>query len=121
MPSWGVAPALLPGLLLIVQFVRCAGSRARRRTAANLGGFATPLFCLQAECYEYLFEAAVRMRELGLDASRPPAPPALEQHANGTANGTAEPSECSLLLCGGAAKLIHYAAAMAGRWHLPCP
>lgn len=25
----------------------------------------------QAECYEYLFEAAVRLRQLGLDASRP--------------------------------------------------
>lgn len=36
----------------------------------------------QAECYEYLFEAAVRMRQLGLDASRPPAPPRL---ATGTA------------------------------------
>ena len=29
--------------------------------------------CLQAECYDYLFEAAVRMRGLGIDASLPPA------------------------------------------------
>jgi methylthioribulose 1-phosphate dehydratase / enolase-phosphatase E1 len=28
----------------------------------------------QAECYDYLFDAAVRMRQLGIDASRPPAP-----------------------------------------------
>ena len=42
--------------------------------------------CLQFECYEYLFEAAVRMRQLGLDAGRPPAPPALAA-ANGHAEG----------------------------------
>jgi methylthioribulose-1-phosphate dehydratase len=28
-----------------------------------------------AECYDYLFEAAVRMRQLGFDPSRPPAGP----------------------------------------------
>lgn len=27
----------------------------------------------QAECYDYLFEAAVRMRQLGLDPAAPPA------------------------------------------------
>ena len=31
----------------------------------------------QAECYEYIFEAALRMRDLGIDASRPPPPPQL--------------------------------------------
>ena len=31
----------------------------------------------QAECYEYIFEAALRMRDLGIDASRPPPPPPL--------------------------------------------
>lgn len=50
---------------------------------------------VQAECYEYLFEAAVRMRQLGMDASRPPAPLVLPHPtANGTANGTVA-SECS--------------------------
>ena len=28
----------------------------------------------QAECYDYLFEAALRMKAMGLDASRPPPP-----------------------------------------------
>ena len=28
----------------------------------------------QAECYDYLFEAALRMHALGIDAARPPAP-----------------------------------------------
>ncbi|KAL6753260.1 HAD-like domain-containing protein [Haematococcus lacustris] len=31
----------------------------------------------QAECYDYLFQAAVEMRKLGMDASKPPAPPPL--------------------------------------------
>ena len=26
----------------------------------------------QAECYDYLFDAAIRMRQLGYDASKPP-------------------------------------------------
>lgn len=48
----------------------------------------------QAECYEYLFEAAVRMAQLGIDASRPPAPliaPAAagKRTAAGEANGAA--------------------------------
>lgn len=37
----------------------------------------------QAECYDYLFEAAVKMAQLGIDASVPPPPPLA------TANGTA--------------------------------
>jgi methylthioribulose 1-phosphate dehydratase/enolase-phosphatase E1 len=45
----------------------------------------------QAECYDYLFDAAVRMAGLGIDASRPPAPlplPASEAAAaNGNGNG----------------------------------
>jgi methylthioribulose 1-phosphate dehydratase/enolase-phosphatase E1 len=41
----------------------------------------------QAECYDYLFAAAVKMAQLGLDASRPPAP-LLAAAANGArANG----------------------------------
>ena len=28
----------------------------------------------QAECYDYLFEAAVKMAQLGLNAAQPPAP-----------------------------------------------
>jgi methylthioribulose 1-phosphate dehydratase/enolase-phosphatase E1 len=40
----------------------------------------------QAECYDYLFEAALKMRAIGIDASRPPAPAALE-------NGHATSSE----------------------------
>jgi methylthioribulose 1-phosphate dehydratase/enolase-phosphatase E1 len=49
----------------------------------------------QAECYEYLFEAAVRMAALGIDASRAPAPliaaPAApaKRAAGGEANGGA--------------------------------
>ena len=42
----------------------------------------------QFECYEYLFEAAVRMRQLGLDAGRAPAPPLLQ--ANGHAAHASE-------------------------------
>ncbi len=42
----------------------------------------------QAECYDYLFEAAVRMAQLGIDASRPPPPLLLgDAAANGTSNG----------------------------------
>lgn len=37
----------------------------------------------QAECYDYLFEIAVKMAGMGMDASRPPAP----LLANGAANG----------------------------------
>jgi ribulose-5-phosphate 4-epimerase/fuculose-1-phosphate aldolase len=40
----------------------------------------------QAECYDYLFEAAVRMRQLGIDASQPPAPLIAD---GGAANGHA--------------------------------
>lgn len=32
----------------------------------------------QFECYDYIFEAAVRMKQLGMDASAAPAPPAVE-------------------------------------------
>lgn len=35
----------------------------------------------QAECYDYLFETAVRMHNMGLDASRPPAPLLLQNGA----------------------------------------
>jgi methylthioribulose 1-phosphate dehydratase / enolase-phosphatase E1 len=47
----------------------------------------------QAECYDYLFDAAVRMAALGIDASRPPAPMPLTSKeaaaaaANGNGNG----------------------------------
>jgi methylthioribulose 1-phosphate dehydratase/enolase-phosphatase E1 len=44
----------------------------------------------QAECYDYLFDAAVRMAALGIDASRPPAPlPLPEAASNGNATATA--------------------------------
>ncbi|KAK9833181.1 hypothetical protein WJX74_009483 [Apatococcus lobatus] len=39
----------------------------------------------QAECYDYLFEAAVRMRGMGIDASKP-----LPSASSGLANGTAK-------------------------------
>jgi methylthioribulose 1-phosphate dehydratase/enolase-phosphatase E1 len=37
----------------------------------------------QAECYDYLFEAAVKMAQLGINAALPPAP----LIANGTTHG----------------------------------
>ncbi|PSC73334.1 putative bifunctional methylthioribulose-1-phosphate dehydratase enolase-phosphatase E1 [Micractinium conductrix] len=40
----------------------------------------------QFECYEYLFEAAVRMHQMGLDAGRPPAPPAVAANGHATAD-----------------------------------
>lgn len=43
----------------------------------------------QAECYDYLFEAALRMKSLGVDASLPQAPAPLH---NGLANGHATES-----------------------------
>jgi methylthioribulose 1-phosphate dehydratase/enolase-phosphatase E1 len=44
----------------------------------------------QAECYDYLFDAAVRMAALGIDASRPPAPlPLPESNVAAAANGSA--------------------------------
>lgn len=46
----------------------------------------------QAECYDYLFEAAVRMRGLGIDAARPSAPPPLS-------NGHAVASACAPCCC----------------------
>ena len=49
----------------------------------------TPPLPPQFECYEYLFEAAVRMRQLGLDASRAPPPPLPAAVQPATANGTA--------------------------------
>ena len=65
---------------------------------------ARPSPSLQFECYEYLFEAAVRMHQMGLDAGRPPAPPAVAanghatgEHCCGTRSGAA-----SQLLAGGA-------------------
>ena len=62
--------------------------------------------CLQFECYEYLFEAAVRMRQLGLDAGRPPAPPALAA-ANGHAEG-AERAAKKARLGAGVASLVGF-------------
>lgn len=41
----------------------------------------------QAECYDYLFEAAVRMNAMGLDYRRPPVPNF--SNGNGTAPDTA--------------------------------
>lgn len=38
----------------------------------------------QFECYDYLFEAAVRMRQMGLDAGSPPAPPAVAANGHAT-------------------------------------
>ncbi|KAG1666540.1 hypothetical protein FOA52_014437 [Chlamydomonas sp. UWO 241] len=47
----------------------------------------------QAECYDYLFESALKMHQLGIDASRPPrtlalpAPKAEEASGNAAENG----------------------------------
>ena len=43
----------------------------------------------QAECYDYLFEAALRMTSLGIDASLPQAPVPLH---SGLSNGHAAES-----------------------------
>ena len=45
----------------------------------------------QAECYEYLFEAAVKLHQLGIDVSKPPSlsTSAGKRLQNGTANGHA--------------------------------
>ncbi|KXZ48768.1 hypothetical protein GPECTOR_25g352 [Gonium pectorale] len=43
----------------------------------------------QAECYDYLFGAAVQMHKLGIDYRRPPAPIFADGAANGVANGHA--------------------------------
>jgi methylthioribulose 1-phosphate dehydratase/enolase-phosphatase E1 len=40
----------------------------------------------QAECYDYLFEAAVKMAQLGINAALPPAPQQLPA-ANGIRDG----------------------------------
>ncbi len=54
----------------------------------------------QAECYDYLFEAALRMRAIGIDAVRPPAPPALQSGLqNGHAATAAATSESPACLC----------------------
>ena len=52
----------------------------------------------QSECYDYLFESALRMRHLGVDASVPPPPAALTNggHAN-TTNGTAGKGDAACL------------------------
>jgi hypothetical protein len=43
----------------------------------------------QAECYDYLFECAIKLRSLGIDTSKPspvmPQPVTGEQQANGHA------------------------------------
>ncbi len=44
----------------------------------------------QSECYDYLFESALRMRQMGVDASVPPAPAALTN--GGLVNGGADTS-----------------------------
>ena len=47
----------------------------------------------QAECYDYLFEAALRMRSLGINASLPPAPLPLQSSlANGHATVSTFPA-----------------------------
>jgi len=43
----------------------------------------------QAECYDYLFGAAVKMAQLGIDASRAPAPLITNGSTAATANGAA--------------------------------
>ncbi|KAI8464624.1 MAG: HAD-like domain-containing protein [Monoraphidium minutum] len=52
----------------------------------------------QAECYDYLFGAAVKMAQLGIDASAPP-PPLPAAAAGPDANGVKRPAEAN----GGAA------------------
>ncbi len=47
----------------------------------------------QAECYDYLFEAAVRMSQMGIDYRRPPPPlfaDVVTTHGANGVNGHAE-------------------------------
>ena len=59
----------------------------------------TLVFCgwqakTQAECYDYLFDAAIRMRQLGCDASKPPTLKRGAAQINGHDNhGHGTPSE----------------------------
>lgn len=69
----------------------------------------------QFECYEYLFEAAVRMRQLGLDASRAPPPPLPAAAANGTAAEGGEPAAKKARLENGTAAAGSAIATASGR------
>lgn len=51
----------------------------------------------QAECYDYLFEAAMRMRSLGMNASMPPAPGPLQNGHAHASKDNAHPPEQSIL------------------------
>ena len=51
------------------------------------------LLDVQAECYDYLFEAAVRMRGLGSDASLPPAGGPMHSHMRRTCDLHGHPSQ----------------------------
>lgn len=48
---------------------------------------------LQAECYDYLFESAIKLRGLGIDAGKPPAAAALPPAP--LANGHAGVVQCT--------------------------
>lgn len=56
----------------------------------------------QAECYDYLFEAAVKMSQLGIKASLPPAP----LITNGTADGK-RPAAAAVMQAGETRMFIH--------------
>ncbi|KAK9825411.1 hypothetical protein WJX81_002858 [Elliptochloris bilobata] len=57
----------------------------------------------QAECYDYLFEAAVRMAALGISPSHAPGPPLLADGHAGLANGTPAVKKARLEQAKGAA------------------
>ena len=71
-------------------------AQAPSDTLALCGGQAKT----QAECYDYLFDAAIRMRQLGYDASKPPTLKRGAAQINGHDNHVhATPSEHLLSGC----------------------
>ena len=94
----------------------CCVGRHLLATDSSLHALSVPVPPLfQFECYEYLFEAAVRMRQLGLDASRVPPPPLPAAAANGTATEGGEPAAKKARLENGTAAAGSAIATASGR------
>ncbi len=78
-------------LLLMVQAYPKSNAVLVRRHGVYVWGPTWMAAKTQAECYDYLFEAAVRMRGMGIDASKPlaaiPASLANGQATHGATTG----------------------------------